>query len=187
MTTKRFVFWMAVFVTMILSLSQTSPAAAQEPTPAVDHCVSCHEQQYYLYDEGHLFCLCGEPMHCVYCHEGRPDSPLKDVAHEGLVLYPAGNQAERCNKCHGDEYEDHLAEFASMAHDISTPKVNAAISPSEVTAGTSVVNSGMLPYLERLESWRLVGLGFVGIAMIALVFLGYRCWKADCLAKLKTK
>ena len=185
MTKKRIVFWMVVITIIILSLSQTSPTAAQEPSLATDNCVSCHEQQYYLYDEGHLFCLCGEPMHCVYCHEGRADSPLKDVAHEGLVLYPAKNQAERCNKCHGDEYEDHLAQFASIAHDISTPKVNAVISPSEVASVTSVGNSGILPYLERLEPWRLLGLGFVVITMIALVFLGYRCWKADCLSKLK--
>jgi hypothetical protein len=44
----------------------------------------------------------------------------------------------------------------------------------------------LLMRFSQLEPWRLVGLGIVMIALIGIVIFGYRCWKADCLAKLRS-
>ena len=102
-------FMMTVGI-VILFLPRTISAQTQEPVPENDaNCVACHEHQYYLYDQGKWFCLCEAPMHCVYCHSGRTDSSVKEIAHEGLVLYPTRDQATRCQTCHSEAC-GHLCE-----------------------------------------------------------------------------
>jgi hypothetical protein len=43
----------------------------------------------------------------------------------------------------------------------------------------------LLLRLSQLESWRLVGLGVLIIALVGIMIFGYRCWKADCQAQSK--
>jgi len=181
--------WFAVGVmiigAMILLLPWTIPTHAQEPTPENDaNCVACHEHQYYLYDSGKWFCLCDAPMHCVYCHSGRTDSPVKEVAHEGLVLYPTRDHAERCETCHTEDYLSRVVTFDAVAGISSTPLpiiTATAIEPAAVLVEEQPAQ--LLLRLSQLEPWRLVGLGVLGIVMVGILIFGYRCWKADCLAK----
>ncbi len=183
--------WIGFFILMLgvtlLSLFQVTPVLADEPTPENDaNCISCHDRQYYLYDSGKWFCLCNAPMHCVYCHSGRTDSLDKEIAHEGLVLYPTRNHAERCQECHEKDYIDRVVTFASVAGISATPQSVITATPDQAAAAF-IEPAPIAPFrLGQLETWRLVGLGFVVIAMIVLVFLGYRCWKADCLAKTRS-
>jgi hypothetical protein len=172
---------------MFISLFQVNLALAEEPTPENDaNCLSCHERQYYLYDNGKYYCLCNAPMHCIYCHNGRTDSLDEEVAHEGLVLYPTRNNAERCQECHEKDTMERVVTFASVAGISATPRSVVTATPdTSIEAPMEQVAISPLR-LGQLETWRLVGLGLVGMAMIVLVFLGYRCWKADCLAKLKS-
>jgi hypothetical protein len=170
---------------VVFSLLWVFPVHAQEPTPENDaNCVACHEHQYYVYDSGKWFCLCDAPMHCVYCHGGRTDSQDKDIAHEGLVLYPSRNHAERCQTCHSEDYMSRVVTFASVAGISTTPRAIITATPAELAAVRVEPQSApALLRLGQLEPWRLVGLGVVGIAMIATAVFGYRCWKADCRAR----
>jgi hypothetical protein len=187
MSRKWIGVWVIIIVVAIFSLFQVTPAWAQEPTPENDaNCVSCHEHQYYIYDSGKWFCLCDAPMHCVYCHGGRTDSLVKEEAHEGLVLYPTRNHAERCQACHDKDYMDRVVTFASVAGISATPQSIITATPDQTHAAPIEPGSVIPVRLGQLETWRLVGLGLVVIAMIGLVFLGYRCWKADCLAKTRS-
>jgi hypothetical protein len=168
-------------------LSPASPAYAQEPTPENDeNCVSCHEHQYYVYDSGKWYCLCEAPMHCVYCHGGRTGSQEKDAAHEGLVLYPTRNQAERCQACHAEDYLSRVVTFDTVAGISDSPLPLITATPAELAAG-QVEQKPTPPLLRlgQLEPWRLVVLGGLTIAMMAVIILGYRCYKADCLLKSK--
>jgi hypothetical protein len=184
MSRKRFVIALIITGCTILCLLGTFPAHAQEPTPENDaNCVSCHEHQYYVYDTGKWFCLCDAPMHCVYCHGGRTDSMVEEIAHEGLVLYPTRNHAERCQTCHAEEYMSRVVAFESVAGVSSTPRPIITATPSDVIALLEDRQPALLLRLSQLETWQLIGLAGIGILLIGIVIFGYRCWKADCLRK----
>jgi hypothetical protein len=187
MTGKSTKFLVVVVGMVVISLFQVNQALADEPTPENDaNCLSCHERQYYLYDNGKYFCLCNAPMHCIYCHNGRTDSLEKDVAHEGLVLHPTRGNADRCQECHEKDTMERVVTFASVAGISATPRsVVTATTASSMT--TPIKQASVSPYrLGQLETWRLVGLGLVGVGMIVLVFFGYLCWKADCPPKIRS-
>jgi hypothetical protein len=188
MQEKRFIFWIVIITGLTLLHLWPGPVYAQEPAPENDsNCVACHEHQYYLYDNGKWFCLCQAPMHCIYCHSGRTDSMVKEVAHEGLVLYPTRNHAERCQACHAEDYLTRAVSFGTIAgiNTTALPVVtatpalieNGVISPQPLT-----INAVSL-HLSQLESWQLFGLGVLALVLIAIMILAYRCWRIDCLSR----
>ena len=170
---------------IVLLLPQVIPARAQESTPESDaNCIACHEHQYYLYDNGKWFCLCDAPMHCVYCHDGRTDTSVKEQAHQGLVLYPTHNHAERCQTCHSEDYMSRVVTFANVAGISSTPQPIITATPVRLTT-LWVEDRPPMPFLRfnQLETIQQLGLGVLGIVMAGILTLGYCCWKADCRAK----
>ncbi len=185
MSHKRFAIWIGLIALPFLILGLAIRVQAQEPTPENDaNCVTCHTHQYYLYDRGKWFCLCDAPMHCVYCHGGRTDSMIEATAHEGLVLYPTREQAERCQSCHPADYLERVVTFASVAGVSDTPiPIITATARKPLAALTTEQPPTLWFRLSRLEPWRLVALGLLGLAFFGVLYFGYRCWKADCLAK----
>jgi hypothetical protein len=170
----------------MLLLAPAFPAYAQTPGPTPENdatCVACHTHRYYLYDEGKWYCLCDAPMHCVYCHGGRTDTMDKEQAHAGLVLYPTRNHAERCQTCHTEDYMARVVAFADEAGVSATPQPIVTATSAEVTALTSAPLTP--PLLRQLAAWQWVGLALVGAALIGVLIFGYRCWRADCLPKLR--
>ena len=187
MSYKWFAIRIIITGLVILLLSQAYPVYAQEPTPENDaNCVACHEHQYYLYDSGKWFCLCDAPMHCVYCHNGRTDTNNKELAHEGLVLYPTRHNAEGCRSCHPEDYLSRVVTFATVAGVSSTPQTIAtATLVGPVAAAVQAPPSPPLFRLNQLETWRQVGLGILAVALLGITIFGFRCWKADCLPKIQ--
>jgi hypothetical protein len=161
------------------------PVHAQDATPENDeNCVACHEHEYYVYDNGKWFCLCDAPMHCVYCHGGRTDSSIEEVAHEGLVLYPTREHASRCQTCHGEDYLSRVVAFSNVAGISSTPQpvvTATAVEPASSPVGQHPTL--LLVRFSQLEPWRQAVVGALALALVGVAIFGYRCWKADCLAK----
>lgn len=185
MSHKWFIAWLFAVGLLIFLLPQPLPVHGQEPTPENDaNCVACHEHQYYLYDSGKWFCLCDAPMHCVYCHGGRTDSSVEEIAHEGLVLYPTREHAERCQTCHPADYMDRVVTFASIAGVKSTPLPILTATPAQAMVLTSDEPATVsLTRLGQLDTWRLVGLGMLAVVFLLVIGFGYRCWKLDCLSR----
>ena len=173
---------------LALLLLPASPARAQEPTPENDaNCVACHTHEYYLNDNGKWFCLCEAPMHCVYCHAGRTDSVIEEEAHEGLVLYPTRELAERCQTCHPEDYVARVVTFETVAGVSSTPQPMITATAVQAAAAVNVQPpASPLHRISQLEPWRLIGLGGATIALCAIIIFGYRCWRADCLVKSRS-
>lgn len=179
--------WIGMGITAIgvflLLAYQVGSASAQEPTPGSDeNCVACHEHRYYLYDSGKWFCLCDAPMHCVYCHGGNPAVKDEELAHEGLVLHPTRNQAERCKACHTDDYLERVVTFGAVAGINPTPNPVATATAGEVGVGL-IAEPPRSMRLDRLEAWRSTGLVLVGAALALILIFGYHCYKADCLTR----
>jgi len=171
-----------ILVTLAVSLVGAAPVQAQDPTPGNDeNCVYCHENQYYLYDSGKYFCLCEAPMHCIYCHGGRTDSYKKEVAHDGLVLYPTREHALRCQGCHTEDYMSRVVKFDTVAGISDTPVPVVTATPAA---------AGMLAAIEppdlplagggRMEPWRVASLSLLGLAFIIVLAFGIRCYQQDC-------
>ena len=174
-------------ITAIILLLGIMPARAQDATPESDaNCVACHEHQYYLYDSGKWFCLCEAPMHCVYCHGGRTDSTVAEIAHEGLVLYPTHNEAERCQTCHNADYLSRVVTFETVAGVSSSPIPVITATPFESEPIPKNKRPAILLRMDQLGLWQLIGLGILIIAGFVLLLFAYRCWKADCMTKLKS-
>lgn len=188
MSRKSFVIWVAFTGLLVLLVPSANPVYAQESTPENDaNCVYCHESQYYLYDSGKYFCLCEAPMHCIYCHGGRTDSYNKEIAHEGMTFYPTADHAARCKSCHDEDYMARVVKFDRVAGLSPSPRpmvtataVQVAALPAEPSQGAPLLR------LSQLEPWRQIGLIFVAFGVVAILILGYRCWKADCLAKTQS-
>lgn len=187
MSRRSIAAWMIIIGMVILLVLWAIPARAQEATPENDaNCVACHTHQYYVYDTGKWYCLCEAPMHCVYCHGGRTDSSVKAVAHEELVLYPTRKLAERCQTCHAEDYMSRVVTFETEAGVSSTPLPIITATPFEPEATPAKQQPALLLRIDQLGPWRMIGLGVLGITMTGIIFFGYRCWKADCMAKLRS-
>ncbi len=170
---------------LVLGAFFADPAQAQEETPPPDSgCLTCHDNLYYLYDTGKWFCLCGTEMTCTCCHGGNPDALMGEDAHLGMVLYPTRNDAKPCQQCHPDDYEarvERFSEIAGVSPIHSLPPTPTIPEPTSVGDGTAGLASGAQS--RWLEPWRLAGLVALALALAVLVFFGYRCWKADSLAR----
>jgi hypothetical protein len=184
MSRKWFLICTAAVALALWALLATSPALALDPTPGSDaNCVSCHENQYYLYDAGKYYCLCEAPMHCVYCHGGRTDSYDKEIAHEGLNFYPTADQAARCRTCHEEDYMARLVKFDAAAGVGPAPLPMATATPGVAAVLPQPPSGAAFSRLGRLDPWIQVALGLTAFAMVGVLILGYRCWRLDCLPK----
>ena len=170
-----------IFVIPLFVFNTPVQAEATLP-PSGEGCKSCHENLYYLHDTGNWLCQCSQQMTCTCCHNGNPDVYSEDEAHAGLNLYPTRNDAAACQNCHQDDYATRIESFA----------IKAGISPVHLPIPTPTSYIIFLdPYsndlslsgsiMQDLEPWRQIGLMMMGIVLLGLVYLGYRCWKSDCL------
>ena len=147
----------------ISALPQAGPALAQtaDPPPGSDeNCTTCHEHEYYVYDTGKWFCLCEAQMHCVYCHGGRIDTTDKDLAHEGMVLYPTRDHAARCRTCHTEDYMARAVTFASVAG-VSEKSAAVAYSHAVLGCGGYLHRAGFL-CAANLQPARFLATGWPG-------------------------
>jgi hypothetical protein len=79
-----------------------------------------------------------------------------------------------------------VVTFANVAGISATPRTILTATPGEaVAAPVGESSPPPLLRLNQLEPWRLVALGVLAIGLVGIFIFGYRCWKADCLAKLQ--
>ncbi|MFZ6031191.1 MAG: hypothetical protein ACOYYS_26070 [Chloroflexota bacterium] len=178
--------WMALGIFLFLlgwsALGGAPVARAQSDTPqSGEACHGCHERVYQLYDTGKSFCLCAEKMTCTCCHGGNAASAVEAEAHEGMVANPVSEEAVPCRKCHTEDAEARVEKFATMA---GMRTFHAPAPSASRAAPASLEASSPARPLHWLDPWQWAGLGGLGIGMIVIVILGYRCWKADCLPKI---
>jgi hypothetical protein len=74
-------------------------------------CLSCHEDQYFLYDTGKWYCISERTEDCASCHGGNPWSLQEDEAHAGLVSHPTRNDGEICLQCHPQDAPAYIETF----------------------------------------------------------------------------
>jgi hypothetical protein len=103
-----------------------------------------------------------------------------------LVLYPTRNQAERCQTCHTEDYMSRVVTFETEAGVSSTPLPIITATPFESVTTPAKQQPALLLRIDQLGPWRLIGLGVLMLALVGILVFGYRCWKADCMARLRS-
>ncbi|MBK8418091.1 hypothetical protein [Candidatus Villigracilis saccharophilus] len=153
--TNRWIFALTVTLLVVLfgmlSLPvQVSAAQVTDATP--NSCLTCHENLYYLYDTGKLYCLTDHADRCVNCHEGNAAVMKKKIAF-GIDCSPWENNGEKCLECHKQQdAQTRLAIFESeggfgtvIKAEVYTPPVAVAAGFPNVPETDSFV--GKLPWL----------------------------------------
>ena len=167
--------------TALLIPGGTSQALAQEEMHPEDaSCINCHEDQYYLHDSGNWYCLSETKVPCTECHRGRPDTMIKEAAHEGLIANPLVNDAAVCQNCHPDDYRARVQTYSSIAGISPTPRPYVTYTPSALIP-QSGESGGRTRLLRTLPpgNWQVAGISFFGVAFLVLFLFSCRCWKID--------
>jgi len=99
-------FLIVALFAVLIAAGFSQPVQAS-PAPQVDSlsnsCLTCHENQYYLYDTGSSSCLADYKDRCVNCHGGDASVMKKEDSHAGLVLHPQENDGAKCKDCHTEQ------------------------------------------------------------------------------------
>lgn len=172
----------AVLIGVIfLSAGFAAPVFAQEASqPEDSYCFECHQRRYFLYDSGKAFCFCGTGLCCTECHGGNPDTPIEELAHEGLIASPQEDEAARCQECHPEDYHARVEKFAAIAgiHPTPRPCPTYTTGPEDSYPEEGEGGAVMLRSLPP-GTWQVVGASFLGIAFLALFLFTCRCWEID--------
>lgn len=181
--------WLSICLVTAVLLSVFSGidgvALAQDDSPSRDSaCKGCHEDRYYLYDTGRWYCLCGKQRNCIDCHKGNDDTWIVDEAHDGLVVNPILESPDICQDCHPDDVQEYIDKFSAVAgidpNAIPDPTPTPYI-PVALVSGKSP-STAVLEREARGWGW-IAALGLLGAALAGVFVFGFRCWKADCLAR----
>lgn len=111
---------LSVFVGMVLIAGAAffslwpSPVAAQcGVNPEDPSCVTCHEIQAPVYDQGEWHGIHARKNCCTNCHGGNCSAAEQERAHAGLIPNPLADIYTNCHACHPDDYEARAARFAA--------------------------------------------------------------------------
>jgi hypothetical protein len=156
-------------------LLYTAPVSAQSETPPDEEaCVACHENLYLLHDTGKWYCLCSIEARCTYCHGGDPSATDEELAHAGMVVEPANQEAAICQDCHPQDYLSRVEKFTSLAG-INTEQHPC---PTALALSMSTDFSKIEPHpllvQEPLRPWQLLGLAAVLMALLYLATFALR-------------
>lgn len=171
--TTRWILILSVPVVLVemfaLLILPVRASAAQAPQPVTNSCLTCHEDLYYLYDSGKLYCLTDHTDRCTNCHEGNAAVMKEEEAHIGLVTHPQENNGEKCLECHSAQVtKERLAIFASEGGFDTVIKAEA-YTPSTETATDFPDLQKTNPFFEKLP-WLAGASVFFGFWLVLVLF-----------------
>lgn len=157
----------ALLVALMVMLSTPVVASAAPMIDATNNsCLTCHEDLYYLHDTGKWYCITEHKDHCADCHEGNASTLNKGESHQGLIAHPQKNNGEKCQQCHSQDSQAHLAKFASLGGSKTIIETESYIPSRLVTTGLPKVSEP-----DRLAETRLWLVGGVFAFALWLVLV----------------
>jgi len=137
--------------------------------PPDSSCITCHEKDYPVFDQGEWHMLHGRKDCCAQCHGGNCSTMDKNLAHEGIVANPLEDIYTNCYHCHPDDYQVRADRFA----------VALGIKPGSRPTPTRVAFVGavkhplvVMPQPELATGTFSAGLGaFLGVISLAVLAL----------------
>jgi hypothetical protein len=124
----HWLFIVALAGIFILLVMRTLPVHAQCENPP-SSCITCHEKQLPVYENGVWHIIHGRKDICANCHGGNSSAVEKEQAHQGMVSIPLNDIYVSCHQCHPD-YVERAARFAVILQ--ITPSSSATSTPAPV-------------------------------------------------------
>jgi hypothetical protein len=174
----RHKYWILISLALIFLISGLliwagTPAIVQAQCgdiPPDSSCITCHEKEDPVFDQGEWHMLHGRKDCCAQCHGGNCSTMDKNLAHQGVVANPLDDIYTNCYHCHPDDYQDRAERFA----------LALGITPSSRPTPTSVVRitpidktSLVMPQPALASGTSTSGIGvFLGILSLIILTLG---------------
>jgi hypothetical protein len=170
---KRLATWSAVGIAIVMTVLIFLPASAAAPqalpgdSTTEPACNACHDNLYYLYDNGKAYCVGAARTRCVDCHGGDPAALDKAAAHAGMAAHPVTDgDISSCQNCHPQDYDARIQTFG----DIAGYSTGAWVSQASYQFAPPEASETMAPEMDVEEtSWTAKIL--LGLAAL-LVFAG---------------
>jgi hypothetical protein len=151
----------------ILLAMWTVPVHAQcGDNPPVSACVTCHEKQAPVYENGAWHTIHGRKECCVNCHGGNCSAAEKEQAHEGMVSNPLSDIYLSCHQCHPDDYPERAARFAATlqitpaSSATSTPVPIIPVTGGSAPGGSGIVTAPSVPFVTIIAGLAMLA-GFI--------------------------
>jgi hypothetical protein len=161
-----------VLTTCITLLAQ-SPAYAQcgDPPPK-SSCITCHEKEDPVYQNGEWHGIHALKDCCTNCHGGNCRMMDKTLAHEGLVAHPLDDIYTNCYYCHPYDYQERAARFGAVLGVIPGSRQTPTPVPTgPVVVHTIVILPTSIPNAMAVFPWHMV-MGGIGLFVAILAGLG---------------
>lgn len=112
------------------------PAVAQcgADLPTESSCISCHDQEAPVYENGEWHGIHARKDCCTNCHGGNCRAIDEDLAHQDMMANPLSDIYTNCHGCHPDDYQARAEVFA----------VELGITPSSIPTPTPVSKAQMV-------------------------------------------
>lgn len=98
---------------VILGLNPSPVSAQCGVNPPRSSCITCHEIQAPVYENGEWHGVHGRKDCCTNCHGGNCSAEEKEQAHVGMIPNPLEDIYTNCHACHPDDYPQRAAIFAA--------------------------------------------------------------------------
>jgi disulfide bond formation protein DsbB len=103
----------SLLVSAVILSIMPSPVSAQcGVDPPDSSCITCHEIQAPVYENGKWHGVHARKDCCTNCHGGNCSADEKELAHIGIIPNPLEDIYTNCHACHPD-YQQRAALFAA--------------------------------------------------------------------------
>lgn len=148
-------------ISLLTSAQGVTVVRAQSSTPE-SSCITCHENQYYLYDSGRWYCVSEAQERCVNCHAGNLNALNEQEAHTGLIAKPLSDGGEHCQSCHAQDTEMYIQKVIGQTGYHAQTKTVAYI--PQIPAGNGLPTSLPVSSKSKTPFW------FVPAAIAVFIF-----------------
>jgi hypothetical protein len=171
------IFVLALGVIVWALTPSTVTAQCGENPPPKSSCITCHEKEDPVYQNGEWHGIHALKDCCTNCHGGNCSTMDKELAHEGLVAHPLEDIYTNCYYCHPSDYQARAERFAVILGVTPSSSPTATPFPVGPVAENPIV---ILPSLTSasfsLPFWIPVlgGFTFLFILILVLGIVFYR-------------
>jgi hypothetical protein len=169
-----------IFLAVGLLLWAMTPSFASAQcgdTPPKSSCITCHEKEDPVFQNGAWHGIHALKDCCTNCHGGNCSATDKTLAHEGLVADPLEDIYVNCYHCHPDDYQEKAQRFAVLLG--VTPGSSPTATPFPSGPGgvheIVILPRASLP-VSRVNLWGYALGGFV-LTFILLMTFGVAFYK----------
>jgi hypothetical protein len=148
----------------------TALAQCGSNPPPKSSCITCHETEDPVYENGEWHDTHALKDCCTNCHGGNCSTMDKELAHEDLVVHPLEDIYTNCHKCHPDDYQTRAEGFGVILG------VTPSSSPTSTPVPASLIVEHPIIILPSSTSSQAFTLPLIpiifGFSFLALLVVG---------------